>query len=118
MAIDHDFHVPIDELEPYALVQDFGKDGFFIFNRGFHPLIVVAPAPKSFNFATDFGYPFQPEIDEQLRALGQIDQEASIDVSKKRGRQLKSVSNKSLEEKRKADRERQRKCRAKKKGLI
>ncbi|KAI8899411.1 hypothetical protein BC833DRAFT_585811 [Globomyces pollinis-pini] len=138
LVIDRGRHAPMDELEPYTIVHGLGTDGRL-------PLIVVAPfEPLQLQ---DPYQPFLPSVsfsniqNDPLLALQQLhnnsynsshpnsdltDHNDLMDMrkSKTNSRRSKIVdesdetARRLLEEKREADRIRQRKCRARKKQKL
>ncbi|KAJ3261494.1 hypothetical protein HK103_005329 [Boothiomyces macroporosus] len=112
LVLDNGRHAPIEELEPYNLVDGMGQNGTM-------PLIVVAPPRNNLSFGEEMeSLAYSQNAQYTMLGLAMPPYEEFGDSdSKPRRKKLgaNSPNSKSIEEKRKADRIRQRKCRARKK---
>ncbi|KAJ3318935.1 hypothetical protein HDV06_006924 [Boothiomyces sp. JEL0866] len=112
LVLDNGRHAPIEELEPYNLVDGMGQNGTM-------PLIIVAPPRNNLSFGEEMeslAYTQNAQYTMLGLAMPTYEEFGDSD-SKPRRKKLggNSPNSKSIEEKRKADRIRQRKCRARKK---
>ncbi|KAJ3269690.1 hypothetical protein HDV01_001118 [Terramyces sp. JEL0728] len=113
LVLNNGRHAPIEELEPYTLVDGLGQNGTM-------PLIVVAPPRNNLSFGEEMeSLAYSQNAQYTMLGLAIPTYEDYGDDSKPRRKKAGSDSpnSKSIEEKRKADRIRQRKCRARKKQL-